>query len=59
MWLDPHDWLYHHAVGGVQTVQCRRCGKWDSYRLTGYKPQPPRSECVPKPTRLIVIEVPT
>ncbi len=44
-WIDPHDWLYREIVNGRQIVSCRRCGKFASYRLIGYKPQPPRSEC--------------
>ncbi len=45
--IPEHNWLYHHVIDGRQIVQCRRCHKWDSYRLTGYKPQPPFTECKP------------
>lgn len=55
--FQSHDWIYHAGtISGKKVVHCRRCGKWDSYRLVGYKPEPPEGECRPKPRRFTVID---
>ena len=41
-----HDYVYHpnaNCLTGI--VQCRRCRVFRSYRLTGYKPEPPKEPC--------------
>lgn len=40
-----HDYVWHPSIGGRQIVECRRCGAFRSYRLVGFKPEPPKEPC--------------
>lgn len=43
-----HNWLYHPNMNGYGIVSCRRCGKFASYLISGYKPEPPKEPCYGK-----------
>lgn len=55
---DQHSWVYHDIQNNRQVVRCARCGKWDSYFLSGYKPQPPVDACEGLEYEYIVVRVP-
>jgi hypothetical protein len=53
------DWMYHPNHDGHGIVQCRRCRQFASYRLTGYKPEPPEVECNPPEPKFLIAELTT
>lgn len=55
--MSAHDWLYREVIGGVQIVSCRRCGKFASFRLVGYKPEPPKTPCETACTAVVGADV--
>lgn len=40
-----HSYVYVEAINGYQVVKCVRCGVYRSYRVVGYKPEPPKEPC--------------
>ncbi len=40
-----HAYVYCERIGDMQVVKCSWCGKYASYRLVGYKPEPPKEPC--------------